>query len=413
MRRALRRALDQLSLPRAARIEQQRDAAGLPETDHGTEAVLHAIIEWLGLAQDQSRSHDGGVARDYSLVKGWATSYPETTGYIIPTFLAYARRTGDQRTRARALRMTDWLVSIQFPDGGFQGGKIGSEPVVPVTFNTGQILLGLAAAQEETGLYAEPMRRAADWLVRTQDADGCWRSHQSPFASTGDKQYETHVAWGLFEAGRIDTGRGYGAAGMKNVRWAIEGAAPNGWLPHCCLTDKARPLTHTLGYALRGVIEAHRFEPHADLLEAADRTAHGLLGALRSDGFLPGRLASDWSAAADWACLTGTAQVAHCWLLLHQLTGESHYLQGALQANTYVRRTVRLDGPPAQRGAVKGSFPVNGQYGPFEYLNWASKFAADSLMLEADVLGAVEIAQMRQTLEPARPEGSAAAVGRQ
>ena len=36
--------------------------------------------------------------------------------------------------------MLDWLVSIQMPSGAFQGGTIGESPVVPVTFNTGQIL---------------------------------------------------------------------------------------------------------------------------------------------------------------------------------------------------------------------------------------------------------------------------------
>ena len=386
MKATLKRALGWPRLPQAAREEQRRDAAGLPAADPGTDKVLPALMAWLCRAQDQSSTHDGGVARDFSLVNGWASSYPETTGYIIPTMFAYARRTGQMEYRERALRMTDWLVKIQFAEGGFQGGKIDSKPVVPVTFNTGQILLGLVAAQAETLGYLEPMRRAADWLVRTQDEDGSWHRHQSPFAAVGDKQYETHVAWALFEAARLDPTRGYGVAGLKNVRWALSGQTPNGWFPACSLTDPQRPLTHTLGYALRGVLEAHRYEPASDLLDGAQRTARGLLGALRPDGFLPGQLASDWSAQAEWACLTGTAQVAHCWLILHELTGEARYLQAAMRANAFVRRTVRVDGQPDTLGAVKGSFPVNGAYGPHEYPNWAAKFLADGLMLEADVL---------------------------
>ena len=388
MKATLHRTLARLRLSRAAKEASHRDAAGLPEIDPGTDRVLPALIAWLCYAQDKSRSQDGGVARDFSLAKGWASSYPETTGYIIPTLLAYARRTGDQQFRDRAIRMADWLVSIQFPEGGFQGGKIDSRPVVPVTFNTGQILLGLAAAHAETGRYIAPIRRAADWLVNAQDPDGCWRRHESPFARAGEKQYDTHVAWGLFEAARIEPSADYGRAGLRNVRWAIGKLAPNGWLAECCLTDPRRPLTHTLGYALRGVLEAYRYEPQADLLAAAERIGRGVLGALRPDGFLPGRLASDWSAAADWACLTGTVQIAHCWLMLYQLTGQANYLLAAGRANAYVRRTVRLDGPPEQRGGVKGSFPIDGDYGAFEYLNWAPKFAADSLMLEAEVLGA-------------------------
>lgn len=385
MKARIRRTLGQLTLPAAARNERRRDAAGLPAEDPGIAHVLPALMAWLARAQDCSASHDGGVARDFSLLKGWATSYPETTGYIIPTLLEWARRSGESVWRDRALRMADWLVSIQLPDGGFQGGKIDSTPVVPVTFNTGQILLGLAAAEAATGRYREPMARAANWLVRTQDGDGCWRRHGSPFADAADKQYETHVAWGLFEAARLDDTNGWGEAGLRNVRWALSGQAANGFFPSCCLSNTERPLTHTLGYALRGVIEAWRYRRAADLLAGAERTAQGLLSALRPDGFLPGCLGPDWSAQADWACLTGTAQIAHSWLLLSQITGRHEYWDAGRLANSFVRRTVRLTGPEDQRGGVKGSFPVDGDYGQWSYLNWAPKFAADSFMLELDL----------------------------
>lgn len=382
LRQRVGRALDRMALPPAARAEARRDAAGLPSTDPGAEAVLAAVMGWLAEAQDRSRSHDGGVARDYSLVKGWATSYPETTGYIVPTMLQYARRSGQAVWRERGLRMADWLASIQFPDGAFQGGKIDSKPVTPVAFNSGQILLGLAAAHAETARYGDAMTRAADWLVQAQDPDGAWRRHLSPFVTSNDKRYDTHVAWGLLEAARLADGHGWSDTAMRNVRWTLEGMAPNGWLADCCLSDATQPLTHTLGYALRGVIEAWRFKPSEDLLEPALRMARGLRGAMRPDGFLPGLLNPDWSGAARWACLTGTAQIAICWQLLAVITGDAGWRDAALRANAYVRRTVRLDGPPETRGGVKGSFPVDGDYGTFEYLNWAAKFLADSLMLE-------------------------------
>jgi Prenyltransferase and squalene oxidase repeat len=386
-----REARARLLLPAAAKAEIRLDRAGLPLQDAGSQRVLVALMEWLCLAQDRSLSADGGVARDYSLVKGWASSYPETTGYIINTFLEYARRSGQPVYRERARRMADWLVSIQLPDGGFQGGKIDSTPVVPVTFNTGQILLGLTAAQVELGGYVEPMRRAADWLVSTQDPDGCWRSHPSPFAAPGEKEYETHVAWGLFEAARVEPDRGYGEAGMANVRWALSSQRTNGWLARCCLDDPTQPLTHTLGYALRGVLEAYRFSGERDLLDAARKTADGLIGALGEDGHLPGRLRSDWSAAVNWACLTGVAQVATCWLLMFHHTQETRYRDAAFMANKFVRRAIRIEHPLETMGGVKGSFPIDGDYGQFEYLNWAAKFVADSLMLEIDIEDSVEM----------------------
>ncbi len=99
-------------------------------------------------------------------------------------------------------------------------------------------------------------------------------------------------------------------------------------------------------------------------------------------GFLPGRLRADWSAAVDWSCLTGSVQIACCYFLLYDETGERRYRNAALALNRFVRRSVRLDAPPEIRGGVKGSFPVSGPYGAYEYLNWAAKFLADAMQLE-------------------------------
>lgn len=183
-----RTLIEEWNLPLAARQERARDRRRALQPDPGPDAVIDACVSWLGEAQDCSTTCDGGVARDYSLINGWASSYPETTGYIVPTMIDYAHYRGRQDSRERARRMLDWLVSIQFPDGGFQGGKVDLKPVVPVTFNTGQILLGLASGVREFGdVYREPMFRAADWLAETLDDDGCWRNFPTPFAEPGEK----------------------------------------------------------------------------------------------------------------------------------------------------------------------------------------------------------------------------------
>lgn len=370
----------------AARSERRADRRGLPAFDPGPAAVIDACTAWLGAAQDHSSSNDGGVARDYSLQTGWASSYPETTGYIIPTMLALAQRRDDKALHARARRMLDWCVAIQFAEGGFQGGKIDSAPRVPVTFNTGQILLGLAAGVAAYGdAYADAMHRAARWLRDSQDADGCWRRHPTPFAQPGEKAYETHVAWGLFEAERMAPGHGYAAAGLRQVDWALTKQQPNGWFASNCLDDPALPLSHTIGYALRGVLEAHRYCPRPGLLDAAVRTGSSIAKATAPDGYLPGRLGPDFQPGAAYACLTGSAQNAHCLFLLYQLTGERRLLDAARRLNRYVRRSIRMDGPAHARGGVKGAFPVDGDYGQWAYLNWAAKFCIDANMLEMDI----------------------------
>lgn len=355
------------------------------ERDHDPtiEETLEAATGWLCRAQDHSMSQDGGVARHYSLQEGWSTSYPETTGYIIPTMLDRATDLNDPSLAERARRMLDWLVSIQEPDGGIQAGVISAHRAVPVTFNTGQVLLGLARGTAEFGdVYGPAMHAAAHWLVTTQDADGAWRRHATPFAEAGEKAYETHVAWGLLEAARLDPDRPYSEAAFRNIRWALTKQLDNGWFADCCLNDSQRPLTHTIGYVLRGLVEGFRFFGDQRILDAARLTAQGLLHALHPDGSLAGRLDAQWNDAAGWVCLTGNVQIAHCWLLLYQMTGESRFRDAAFAANRYVRSTIILQGPPEIRGGVSGSAPIWGEYGRLQYLNWACKFLIDSHRLE-------------------------------
>lgn len=381
--RACRDRMLPRELPPLVREQVAIDRQGLPAAAAPNGVVLDAAVAWLCRAQDCSATADGGVARAFHLEEGWQSSYPETTGYIVPTFLALAEQGYGRELEERALRMLDWLLRIQMESGAFQGGRVDEAPVAPTVFNTGQILLGLAAGARRNSRYLAPMINAADWLVDVQDGDGCWRKFHSPFVDVpADKTYDTHVAWGLLEAARIEPNRGYAEAALANVRWALTHMRGNGWMARCCLYLPGTPLTHTLGYALRGIVESYRYSRDMEFLDAACRMADGLLGAMGEDGRIPGTLDQDWRPGADYVCLTGSAQIAACWLLLFQETGHVRYREAALRANGHVCRTVKLSGIPELRGGVKGSFPVDGRYSQYEYPNWAAKFLIDSLLME-------------------------------
>jgi hypothetical protein len=379
-RRARRQFESNLAPTSRELIDADAQSASPAGSDPGADVAIDLALNWLCRAQDQSKSCDGGVARHFSLVDGWSASYPETTGYIVPTFLDEAAVRGDDSLRSRARLMLDWLLSIQLPEGGFQGGLVDSLPRVPVTFNTGQVLIGLARGAVEFGdsKCLGAMHRAARWLCETQDADGAWRRFATPFAKAGEKTYETHVAWGLFEAERAAPGYGYADAGHRQVSWALRRQAANGWFEDCCLDDAERPLTHTLGYALRGILEAYRMSGERRLLERAEVTAKALLAQLHSDGRLAGRFDSSWNSCVDWTCLTGSVQIAHSWLILASHTDNEQYLDGARRANAFVRRTLVRDGHPDHIGGIRGSWPVSGGYGQYQFLNWAAKFFIDS-----------------------------------
>ena len=167
-------------------------------------AHLDAAVQWMCRAQNAF--NDGGVARSYSLVynpyfkrKGWVPSYPETTGYIIPTMFDYAHLRGNQEIfDSAAVRMAKWECDVQMTKGAVQGGTIDQKPT-PAIFNTGQVIFGWLRAYQETQneKYLNTAVKAGDFLINSQDADGAWRKNLSNYAS---KQmpfytYNTRTAW--------------------------------------------------------------------------------------------------------------------------------------------------------------------------------------------------------------------------
>lgn len=345
--------------------------------------VLEALMQWLVRAQDASGCN--GVSAYYDLRQGrWAAAYPETTGYIIPTFFDFAVYSGKEEYRARALRMADWETDIQLPEGGIQAGTLGVQQIVPTVFNTGQVLFGWARAYRETQAqhYAESLRLAADWLLSCQDADGGWRKFPSPFARPGVNAYNTRTAFGLIAAAQALGVENYAEAAGRNVNWALSTALPNGWLPDNCLEDPDNPLTHTIAYSIRGILEVSAAMGSAEGLDAALRMACSVAAAQRLDGALPGRLDREWQPAVRWSCMTGNAQMAIVWIRLAKLSGNETLRVNATKAIEFCARQINLTSPNGGiRGGMKGTHPFDGPYMRHRYPNWATKFLADALLL--------------------------------
>ncbi|MFC1816273.1 hypothetical protein ACFL0M_10100 [Thermodesulfobacteriota bacterium] len=357
-----------------------------PDREH-----LAVTAQWLIRAH--SASKDDGVSRGYRAAescgfgpKGWQASYPETTGYIIPTMFALADYFNADDYRDRASRMADWEIYIQLPSGAVMGSVVTAEPS-PAIFNTGQVILGWLAAFQKTGdqKYLEAALRAGHYLVSVQEPNGSWIKGNSMYALNRATAYNTRVAWALIELGMEADEAIYKDAGRKNLEYALTKQHDNGWISDNCLTDPLNPLIHTIVYATRGFLESGVLLKEDRYVKAALKTLDALLVCQRSDGGIPGRLAADWSPRADWDCLTGDAQVAVAWLRAHAITGDLKYENAAHSTIEFIKRSQNLEHTnPGIRGGVKGSFPFDGPYGKYNLLNWAAKFFCDALMLAND-----------------------------
>lgn len=346
------------------------------------EQHLQEAIEWLMRAQDAGE--DRGISYGAEFGGPFLQSYPETTGYIIPTFLKLADYYRDESFARRASEMGEWESDVQMACGAVMGGRLNPNPT-PAVFNTGMVLLGWSALYERSGepRFGHSLRRASEWLLSMQEPDGDWRKGNSRFANPDTTVYNVKAAWGLCEAGRVAQIPAATAGAVRNAEFCLSRQLPNGWFRDCCLVDASRPLLHTIAYAMQGLLGIGVVANRPDFIEAAARTADSLMRLMDDDGFIPGRIGPDFQGAADWSCLTGTAQTAVVWGRLFQLTGDPSYRDATCRANSYLLRRHDIDNPdPRLRGGVPGSWPVWGAYGRFKILNWATNFFVESLLMQ-------------------------------
>jgi len=348
-----------------------------------------AAAGWLLRAQDATP--DDGVSLGYfpcdqNGTNGWRLSYPETTGYIIPTLLEFARRFKEEEIWQRALRMANWEMTIQMPSGAVQSGPLCSpDRQVPAVFNTGMVLLGYSAAYRATQAneFLTAGRRAADFLLNDIDDEGHFKTHGTFVVQHRYKTYNSLCAWPLYLFGEDVQDERYLAAATRVIEAAIEQQQPNGWFANNCFTNSEAALTHTICYVLQGILEVGALARRKDFLAAAQGGAEPLLQRISREGFLAGSFDQDWQRGMYSSCLTGNAQLAVVCYRLHQETGVSRYKMAADRLVNYLKAFQDLHSDnPAINGAIPGSFPFLGSYMTAGYPSWATKYFLDALLLQ-------------------------------
>jgi hypothetical protein len=345
------------------------------------ETHLGAALDWLCVAQDvlDERSDAGGVSAGWSFDEGWLPGYPETTGYIVETFIEAASVLRRPDLTRRAHRMIDWLLGLQHGDGAFPGhyGEPGSKPVI---FNTGQIMHGLLAGLlhlNRPECIAAAVR-AGFWLVKQQDEDGCWRRSQH---NDIPHTYDTRASWALLRTGLVAREMSFVDAARRQLDWALTQQAEDGWFANNAFESNVPPFTHTIAYAIQGLLESSLLLGEESYLAAARRAAKTLAQVQRHDGWLAGTYGQSWAPRASYSCLTGIAQMAVIWATIDISCGEESLLRNAGLAIDYLKQRHSVaDSNPAIRGGIAGSHPIWGAYARFSYPAWAAKFFADAIM---------------------------------
>ena len=348
-----------------------------PFSSHSDREHIQAALAWLCRAQDACGGQ--GVSAGYFLRRGWMPAYPETTGYIIPTFLAC--RSLEPSLEDRACRMGNWEIDVQLPSGAVRGG-IGLN-AYPIVFNTGQVILGWTSLFRHTKdeRYLSAAMRAADWLVDAQDPDGKWV--RSTYLEA-PRAYHSRVAWPLLEVFDLSGDERYRKSALAFIEWLLPQQLDNGFFPHMALVPDEVPITHTISYTLRGLLECARLlgPSGTQAKQAVQQSVNAIMErhpTIGQTGYLAGALDSEWQARASHMCLTGNAQLALVLLALSADSGDT--MAGAARALIDRLKTHHpLDRRhPGIRGGLPSSHPIRGAYVPHAILNWGTKFLVDAL----------------------------------
>ena len=352
---------------------------------HSDGETLSAALAWLKRAQDICAGN--GVSAAFYLSRGWDVAYPETSGYIAASLLAYGRLTKDPSFIERAVQIGDWEIEIQT-----EGGGVLSRPTRTITrvFNTGQVILGWCSLFEATGeqKYLDAAMRAGDYLLKNQEADGTWKKD----TYCGPRTYHARVDWALLRLTKISGEIKYRKRSLKNISWIMKQAKPNGWFSNCGFHNEL-PNMHVISYTLRGLLECcfadesldRNLEISPALIKAAGAICEAAVTCPVENilGMIPSSFDRNWNTIRIDSCLTGNAQFACFLYRLSQFTNDKNYAESAHIIVTALKKTLIIDSLlPDISGALAGSFPLYSGYMNQSWPNWATKFLSDAIMMK-------------------------------
>ena len=265
---------------------------------------------------------------------GHRHAYPEVTGYLIPTLLAY----GEEDLVAQ---LTEWLVCSQRRDGSFTDPDRGERFI----FDTGQVLRGLLAMADRVAGAEQAARRAADYLIASMIDGGRGGFPVQYPEQSAPEPLQLYVLPPLLEAAERFAPAAHRESAVRCRDYYV---AHDQFL-------QIGDLTHFLAYELEALFDL-------GLADLARPMLTRLAELQRPDGAVRG------VADAAWVCVPGLAQLAICW-----------YKVGMVDPAD--RAMGWLDAHQASDGGFCGSIGPGANYKPRIAVSWGPKFVLDAHLL--------------------------------
>lgn len=325
--------------------------------------------DYIGLFKNACRWIEEHSVPGEGIINSTVTpvSYPEVTGYYIPTLIQWGYRD-------LALTYAKWLCSIQKPDGSWY--DTGDEH--PYVFDTAQILKGLLAIRE---IYPEAdahIRRGCGWLLTNIQPDGHLTTPDQSQWNRSECSDLIHLYClePLYTAARVYDVPDYRESADRVKAYYLENR-----------------MEEIMGFGMLSHFYAYVMEALCDIGETdlAKKAMKGVEALQRGDGMVPA------FKDVNWVCSTGLFQLAIVWYKLGDLE----------RGNRAFRYACSLQNPS---GGWFGSYATKADVGVFdekEYpvyfpdgeISWAVKYFLDALSWKCRVEFEVQAPQFFDSIE--------------
>lgn len=298
-------------------------------------AVYKKAIQWI---HDNTIENEGIICNS-NLKK----SYPEVTGYYIPTLLRWGYRD-------LAMQYARWLLSVQKEDGSWYD----TENKAPYVFDTAQILKGLLAIREIMPEVDRAIIQGCDWVLSNMQSGGR--------LTTPDK-----TAWGngrictelihlyclspLVDAGRIFEREDY----IEKANLILKYYKEN----HYTEIIDFSCLSHFYAYVMEALLDMGEEELAIECMKKVSllQNKEGMVPAYKD---------------VNWVCSTGLFQFALVWFRLGDIE----------KGNAAFSYACKLQN---DSGGWFGSYTIANEkkevndYFPYGEISWANKYFLDAL----------------------------------
>ncbi len=278
-------------------------------------------------------------------------SYPEVTGYLIPSLRAWGFRDWAQD-------LAKWLLKTQNADGSW------SDPDgrAPYTFDTGQIIKGLVAVHDLVPEVEPALARGCDWLFKQMDENGLLttpskEAWELPNGRWVPDAIHTYCLSGLRDAGTL--------LNEKKILNAFEKARA-AYLKNISKTQ-INTLSHFHAYVAEAFCDIDCHDLAQDLMRPVEK-------AMTWTGKIPAY------STSRWPCIPAQFQYATVWFKLGDLA----------QARKAFHYGVSCQN---SSGGFDGSRGLFANYFKNEEVSWAIKYFFDAFLLfiQSDFENKIEI----------------------